>query len=143
MKDPINSRGYHTTVSTSNGNYYVGMTRSKAEQNDSYSAKIGIDFKDLDTNNDEVLSQKEILEGRVSAAKRDGAAYIASGLTTTIAGGIVSIGTFGLGLPMIMGGNGFAAYGVDMIKSATEELERYNNDREAQRDDARRFDTKG
>ena len=51
------------SVTTSNGSYFVGMTKKEAEQKKIYSCFAGIDFKDLDKNNDGILSQKEILEG--------------------------------------------------------------------------------
>lgn len=62
--------GFHTTVTTSNGTYKVGMTRKQAEASGSYKKFTGLDFKDLDTDNDGVLSQKEILEGRYNSAVR-------------------------------------------------------------------------
>ena len=39
------------SVSTSNGTYYVGMTKAQAEKQKIYSCFIGVDFKDLDTDN--------------------------------------------------------------------------------------------
>ena len=59
------------SVSTSNGTYYVGMTKAQAEKQKIYSCFIGVDFKDLDTDKNGTLDQKEILQGIKKQAGRD------------------------------------------------------------------------
>ena len=87
-----------TSVTTSNGTYTVGMTRTEAEQNGSYKAKIGIDFKDLDTNRDGVLDEREILVGAKNQAKRNmggdiiGAVCSAAATVSATVGSVFSAG---------------------------------------------------
>lgn len=48
--------GYNSQVNTFNGTYSVGQTRNQALQDDSYKSIWGIDYKDLDQDNNGVLS---------------------------------------------------------------------------------------
>lgn len=49
--------------------FYAGMTRVEAEKKDIYSCFMGLDFKDLDTNQDGVLQEGEIRERKMSRGK--------------------------------------------------------------------------
>lgn len=55
-------------LSDSSGKFYVGMTKKEAEKKGIFSWKIGTDFRDIDTNKDGVLSEKEILKHRDEAS---------------------------------------------------------------------------
>lgn len=105
MPDPISKNGYHTSIKSSNGSYHVGMTKAQAQKAQSYQAKMGIDFKDLDKDGDGVLSQKEILKGRVKAAERD--IICSAGFGAIAIGGTVTVGM--VGVPLTGGASAVAA----------------------------------
>ena len=141
MPDPVKN-GYHTTVTSKNGTYSVGMTKSQAKANDSYSAWVGIDYKDLDKDGNGVLSQREILEGRVKIADRVAAGYTTAGNIATAMGVVVSVGSYGSLAPVAACTSGYAAgvmYGnaINEEKSARDELNRFKGDRAAQQRDQR------
>ncbi len=135
---------YNTNVESKNGTYTVGMTRKQAEKNGSYKAKIGIDFNDLDKDKNGILSQKEILEGRVKSAKRGRNMCYAAGGMSAVAGclgGITeTVCTGGLGfvpgLAMMGAGTTIGAntiaIGKEEYETAKQELQRYNEDPIAQ-----------
>lgn len=141
---------YNTSLESKNGTYTVGMTRAQAEKNDSYKAMFGIDYKDLDKDQNGILSQEEILQGRVEAAKRDRNELYATaavvGTAGTVAGIIETVASFGFGA--IAGGVTMGAglsvgalnvkIGMDGVRDAEQELENYYNDPMAQLTDARR-----
>ena len=106
-----------TSVTTSNGTYTVGMTRTEAEQNGSYKAKIGIDFKDLDTNGDGVLDKREILVGAKNQAKRDMNTYGAMAACGAVITGISAGGSvFSAGTTLALTGVSAAATGGFLVE---------------------------
>jgi len=128
--------GFHSAVTTSNGNYTVGMTREQAEKKKLYKCFTGLDFKDLDKNKDGVLSQKEILEGRVESVVRKQNQKIYGGyaistlsfLALPFTGGVsAAIGLFATGIA----GCGYSLYQQDKAQTDKEftdavcELHRY------------------
>ena len=84
--------GYISEVRTSNGTYYVGMTKQQAKEQSIFDCKIGIDFKDLDTDNSGDLDQREILVGAKNQAERNG---ILSGIMTGVMGLSTALCTVG------------------------------------------------
>ena len=123
---------FSQTVTSKNGTYHVGMTRAEAQKAKSYQAKMGIDFKDLDKDGNGELDQKEILEGRVKAAKRDGYALQALGGVEMSAGYLMlptGAATFGSGTVVgatFMGlGGVMMNEGQNMIADAKKELKEY------------------
>lgn len=99
------------SVSTSNGTYYLGMTKAQAEKQEIYSCFMGIDFKDLDTDKNGTLDQKEILQGMKKQAGRDkwfnrAGAILCYGVATSLqAFDLPSLGvTAAISVPLITGG---------------------------------------
>ena len=92
------------SVSTSNGTYYVGMTKAQAEKQKIYSCFIGVDFKDLDTDKNGTLDQKEILQGIKKQAGRD---KWQSGISSTLLCGagllLYPLGIFSAGTSVVAG----------------------------------------
>ena len=158
------SNYYTNSVVTSNGTYNVGMTKADAERNNSYKCFCGIDFKDLDKDQNNVLSLQEILEGQVKATKRDlfrkgafGGAIAVGGVALAATGiGSIALGSFGFAAEgaiaeaAAFGAVGASASGLGGViayidckpvyakyKKAVEELEQYKNDKEAQKTDAK------
>ena len=139
---------YNTSLESKNGTYTVGMTRAQAEKNDSYKAMFGIDYKDLDKDQNGILSQEEILQGRVEAAKRDRNEHYAAAALVGTAGAIGAIaetaftGGLGLGAGIATAGTGFGIgllninAGKEGYEAAQQELENYYNDPAAQQADA-------
>lgn len=146
----VKAGDYSTSVESKNGTYTVGMTCAQAQKNDSYKAKVGIDFRDLDKDENGVLSQEEILQGRVESAWRNRNQLYAIGLgiaTGSIALGVVeSVATAGLGsaFGLSIAATGTAVGSLDIAtgreeyKKAEQELQNYYNDPAAQLVDSKR-----
>ncbi len=132
---------WSSAVKTSNGTYTVGMTRKQAEQTNSYKNFMGMDFKDIDKDGNGVLSQEEILEARVKAAKRDVAIDAGIGGLVAAQGAAVATAS-AFGVPLTAGtstvgvyeglavfGTGVTMMGValndDKLKQAEAELAEY------------------
>lgn len=70
------------SYTTPDGNFYVGMTKDQAKQKGLYKKFVGMDFCDIDTNNDNVLSKFEIDEATIRQKKR----MVIGGLGEALAG---------------------------------------------------------
>lgn len=126
MTEPIKN-GYHTTVTTKNGTYHVGMTRAQAQKNNNYNKIFGRDFSDIDFDNNGILSQEEILTERVDKEMQND---LYSKFMATILP-LVTLGT-------ITPNNALSHFENDKVKQAKEELNRYYSDENAQKEDASR-----
>ena len=143
-------QNYNTSLKSKNGTYTVGMTRAQAQKDGSYKAMFGIDYNDLDKDKNGILSQEEILQGRVESAKRDRNMHYAVAAMVGTAGVIgcaaETVSTFGLGLGAGIATAGgcsvvaaaTARKGLDVMKEAEQELQNYYNDSSAQKLDAKR-----
>ena len=60
-----------STLSTISNEYYIGMTKEDAERKNLYKKSIGIDFFDIDKNNDGLLDKFEILDARKKESRRN------------------------------------------------------------------------
>ena len=128
----VKPAGFSQDVTSKNGTYYVGMTKNQAQKSKIYQAKIGIDFKDLDKDGNGKLSQEEILQGRVKAAKRDafGAGFVGLGAYTTAAVGLIATPGSGgattlLAAANLVGGTATRGKGISDYQAAQRELEIY------------------
>lgn len=124
MTDPIGRNGYHSTVTTKNGTYYVGMTSAQAKKNNNYNKMFGRDFSDMDKDKNGILSQEEILQERVLSAIRNDHQGNIMAMN-------VPILTFGI-IPYPKASDYFES---DEVKNARKELERYRSDNTTKKSD--------
>lgn len=73
------------TINCDNRVFYAGMTKAEAEKKEIYSCFMGLDFKDLDTNQDGVLQEGEIRDKKISRKKVNNA-YKIGGAIAVAAG---------------------------------------------------------
>ena len=130
--------GYISEVRTSNGTYYVGMTKQQAQQQNIFECKIGIDFKDLDTDNSGDLDQREILVGAINQYTRNSVFDAFNTCLMVASTGLAVAGsacTAGAATPLaVAGASGSAIWGgitaedVTKYKQAVQQLEEYDKE---------------
>ena len=100
---------------TPNGTYYSGMTEDEAKTKKVYNKNFGLDFQDIDTDKDKVLSVFEIKEACKKQAKRTkitGFTEIAAGATLSFVGCVSDAITFGATTTLILTGVSMITDGV-------------------------------
>jgi len=86
-------------IRTVDGKFYSGMTAHTARRLDLYESFWGTDFRDIDTDENKVLSPEEICDRRdveCSNGWLEGGVSALGGLVTTAFGFVAAIPTFGL-----------------------------------------------
>lgn len=104
MVQPANNR----PITTISGRFYAGMTKAQAQKNGTYQKTVGMDFRDIDTNKDGRLSDKEICDARDKevARARDRKRMSDGGLIMSTAGSYIFGTGFGAGVGLATAGVG-------------------------------------
>ena len=119
MSNEISSSNQY---STPNGDYYVGMTADYAKEKGLLNKKIGIDFFDIDKNNDSVLDVFEIKSACEKQAMRNligGLGEYSLGLILTLIGVTTEGPSLGLSTTLTVSGAGMMADGFSRSLEST------------------------
>ena len=104
---------------TPNGDYYAGMTENEAKEKGLYKKNVGLDFRDIDKDNDKTLSVFEIEEACIKISNRNlvtALGEVAAGITCLFASATLAVPSFGASAALI--GSGVALLGDSFTRAA-------------------------
>ena len=116
-------------ITTISGKYYAGMTKAEAQRKDSYKKFVGMDFRDIDKNNDGVLSDAEICDARDKEVKRARTRKAVEDVSFGVMAGAGVIAATGVGtlLSAGVGAAGLACNAVALIGDHVDGVKNYDS----------------